>query len=246
MLNSDQITVAICNYNHTQYLKQSIGSIQNQTYQNLDIAVIDDGSDNPEEIGQIVSELINEDNRIRYISFSENRGKWACLNKAIETSASELITAHDADDVSLPSRIERQYLVLKHTNTVHNLCGFFHCWNESEVDHYINFDKQRSMSQMTVVQPEQVYEMARRGFMQEGINHYFTGDFETAGVSALFYKNCWDIGIRFNPPGSGLRILNSEDSDFNLRMTLLTGKTSILREEQYCYRRNTSTNNEMK
>ena len=246
MRNSEKITVAICNYNHEQYLKQSIKSIQDQTWENLDIVVVNDGSQNTELAGQIVSEAAKLDSRIRYITFLENCGKWACLNSAIGSSDTTLFTSHDADDISLPSRIERQFTVLKQTNTVHNLCGFYHCWNEEDVVKYIEEDRVISREKIAMVQPTQVYDMARGGYNQKGINHYFTGDFETAGVSALFYKNCWDIGIRFNPPGIGLRILNSEDSDFNLRMTLITGRTSILKEEQYCYRRNTSTNNEQK
>jgi glycosyltransferase involved in cell wall biosynthesis len=246
MRNSEKITVAICNYNHEKYLKQSIASIQNQTWENLDIVVVDDASTNYDLVMQIVTEAAKLDTRIRYITFEQNCGKWAGLNAAIRSSDAPLFTSHDADDISLPARLERQFMVLKQTNSIHNLCGFFHCWNEDDVAKYIKEDQERILENITIVQPQQVYEMARKGYGQEGINHYFTGDFETAGVSALFYKSCWDIGIRFNPPGTGLRILNSEDSDFNLRMTLLTARSSILKEEQYCYRRNTSTNNEQK
>jgi len=54
------------------------------------------------------------------------------------------------------------------------------------------------------------------------------------------------MGMRFNPPKMGLRVLNSEDSDFNFRVTMAFQKTSVLMEKLYCYRRDTSTNNEMK
>ena len=84
------------------------------------------------------------------------------------------------------------------------------------------------------------------GFKTPGINHYFTGNFETAGVSSMFHKTVWEMGLRFNPPKSGLRILMSEDSDFNCRTTLLLRSTSILLETPYLYRRNTSTNKEEK
>jgi hypothetical protein len=89
-----------------------------------------------------------------------------------------------------------------------------------------------------------VNQLVSAGFQQEYINHYYTGEFETAGVTAMFYKGLWKIGLRFNPPGVGIRVLNSEDSDFNFRCTSLLSQTSILTEQLYCYRRNTSTNNE--
>ena len=62
----------------------------------------------------------------------------------------------------------------------------------------------------------------------------------------MFVKEMWTKGIRFNPPGMGIRLLNSEDSDFNARVTLATVSTTVLLEKLYLYRRNTSTNNEMK
>ena len=52
------------------------------------------------------------------------------------------------------------------------------------------------------------------------------------------------FGTRFLPPDNGLRVLLSEDSDFNFRVTFNTARSSVLLEKLYCYRRNTSTNNE--
>jgi hypothetical protein len=85
-----------------------------------------------------------------------------------------------------------------------------------------------------------------QGMNHPGINHFYTGEIETAGVSALFYRSIWKLGLRFNPPGQGLRVLLSEDSDFNFRMAVTYQKTSIVNEKLYCYRRNTSTNKEEK
>ena len=242
-MNNQKITVVISCYNHSQYLKQSIQSIQNQTWKNLDIVVVDDCSDDADTVASIVNDLAKNDDRIRFIPSTENHGKWWCLNKAIETSDAPIVTSHDADDVSLVDRIERQYLAMQDTGSLHNLCGFYHCYNEDDVSEHAD---KKVTGNRTIATPDKVAKMVSFGIESEGINHYFTGDFETAGVSGMFYKKIWDMGIRFNPPGMGLRILNSEDSDFNARMTLFTGKTSVLVEKLYCYRRNTSTNNEMK
>ena len=64
---NEKILVTICNYNHEDYLKQSIESIQNQTYDNLDICIYDDGSKNKDLIRSIVNEL-SSDKRIRFES----------------------------------------------------------------------------------------------------------------------------------------------------------------------------------
>lgn len=238
-----KVLVTIACYNHGQYLEESVKSITSQTYQNLDICIVDDGSDAGQHIQEIIKSLEGQDSRIRSIMLDKNRGKWFALNEAIRTSGAEFCTAHDADDISLPDRIERQVTCMTQTQTLHNLCGFHHCWSEDDVNHVI--ERYKSPGEMRLISPADVTKAVIFGKQSPGINHYFTGQFETAGVSALFYKQVWEMGVRFNPPGVGLRTLLSEDSDFNFRVTALLGRTSILAEQPYCYRRNTSTNKEL-
>ncbi len=231
------IVVVPC-FNHGNYLRQSVESILNQTWKNLSVVIVNDGSsDSTHEIG---TELLTLD-RVEYISLEDNFGKWRALNTAIERFDSDYVTAQDADDVSLSDRIERQVTSLRETQTLHNLCGFYHCWSEDEVDAHKN---ERVSGDLNTIMSNDVHQMVLAGYKQPGINHYFTGEFETAGVTALFDRRLWELGLRFNPPGVGLRVLNSEDSDFNFRATTLLGRTSILVEKLYCYRRGTSTNNE--
>ena len=242
-MTDKKILVTICNYNHSKYLKESIQSIQNQTYQNLDICIYDDKSEDQEQVKHICENLIANDSRIRVIYSDSNRGKWRGLNSAIASTDAIICTSHDADDISLVDRIEMQYRTLLITQTVHNLCGFHHCWSEEEVAPLKAFRRDREKD-ISVIPSEKVHELVRAGFDHPQINHYFTGQFETAGVTAMFYKNIWDSGIRFNPPEMGLRTLLSEDSDFNFRVTSLFQKTSVTAEKLYLYRRNTSTNKE--
>jgi len=242
-MNSQKILVTICNYNHNQYLEESIKSIQNQSYENLDICVYDDRSTDLENVKDICEKLKTDDSRIRIIYSDSNKGKWNGLNESIQTSDAELCTSHDADDISLKDRIEIQYNTLTRTDTIHNLCGFYHCWNEEEVQKYKDAEYNRKTC-ISVMEPETVLELVNIGASHPNINHYFTGEFETAGVTAMFLRRFWDLGLRFNPPGKGLRTLLSEDSDFNFRMTTLFQRTSVTAEKLYLYRRNTSTNTE--
>jgi len=242
-MEKPKILVTICNYNHERYLKQSIKSIQEQSYDNLDICIIDDGSSNINDVKDIINS-IDTDNRIRVI-YQKNHGKWHALNEAIRTSNAQLCTSHDADDVSLKDRIEIQFRSLTHSNALHNLCGFYHCWDEEEVDKHK--DKRHNGNEgIQLIDNKTVGNMVLTGFNTPGINHYFTGEFETAGVSGMFYKEIWERGIRFNPPEIGLRVLLSEDSDFNFRVTSTFNQTCVTVLPLYCYRRNTSTNKEEK
>jgi len=236
-----KVCVAICNYNHEKYLEESIRSIINQDYEDLDIVVVDDFSDNRSTTRKIVDSF--NDNRVRFLQVERNTGKWNSLNLAFSTTKAQICTSHDADDVSLPWRISSQLITMRETGTVHNLCGFLHCWNEEDVEKGYNIQKPETMK---YVGKEEVLNAVSLGYQTQGINHYFTGAFETAGVSSMFAKWIWDIGFRFNPPAIGTRILHSEDSDFNCRVTLSLRATSVLAETPYLYRRNTSTNKELR
>ena len=214
-----------------------------QTWQDLEILVVDDGSDDQPAVCNLVTKLqTEEDDRIVYLQLPHNTGKWNALNKAIEQTNCQLITTLDADDTCLPERIERQVAALTATNAAHVLTGFHHCWSDEEITKLTA--KSFGVHNLRIVQRAEVREQVLAGRQTPGINHYFTGQIETAGASAMFARDVWEMGIRFNPPGVGTRVLLSEDSDFNFRATALLGVTVILDEKLYCYRRNTSTNKE--
>ena len=120
-----KILVTICNYNHSKYLKQSIESIQNQTHDNLDICVIDDGSEDLNSVKEIM-ESFKDDSRIRFLVNEKNMGKWWCLNKAISTTTALVCTSHDADDVSLKQRIQLQSQIMLEQNNISKLISHSH------------------------------------------------------------------------------------------------------------------------
>lgn len=235
------ITVVVPCFNHGKYLQESVESLLAQTYKNLEIIIVNDGSsDNTVEVAQA---MVAVDTRVKFIDLPENKGKWFALNLAIEKSSGLIITCQDADDLALPERIERQFGALRATESVHNLCGFYHCHSEADV---LENKGKHVTGELKGIEADVVSQMVEYGFITPGINHYFTAEFETAGTSAMFLKALWTAGFRFNPPGMGLRIAASEDSDFNTRITLALRNTSILAEQLYLYRRGTGTNNEQK
>lgn len=231
--NYPLISVIVPCFNHGKYLRESVESLLNQTYKNLEIIIVNDGS--TDETNAVATALEKEHpERIHYIEFSDNRGKWYALNTAIEVSKGVIITAQDADDISLPNRIDRQLETMKATNALHVLCGFHHCHSEEDIEKY---KKELVEGDIKGIPSEVVTKMVEYGFNTNGINHYFTAEFETAGVSAMFLKSIWTLGIRFNPPNLGLRIAMSEDSCINSRITLLLRNTVVLAEKLYLYRR---------
>lgn len=97
------VSILISVYNAGEYLRPSVESILSQTYSNLEILIIDDGT--TDGCMGFIADLT--DPRIRVIS-QKNCGKAVALNRALKELSGEFYAIHDADDVSHPLRIERQ------------------------------------------------------------------------------------------------------------------------------------------
>ena len=103
--NAPKISVLMPVFNGERYLKAAIDSILNQTFQDLELIIIDDGSTDSTE--QIISAY--NDPRIKYYKNPENIGIVASLNKGIDLCTGEFIARMDADDISLPERLQKQW-----------------------------------------------------------------------------------------------------------------------------------------
>jgi len=98
------VSVIIPTYNRAHLVGRAIRSVLNQTYQDFEIIVVDDGStDNTEEVVKGFN-----DDRIRYIRHDENRGGAAARNTGIKAAQGEYIAFLDSDDEWLPEKLERQ------------------------------------------------------------------------------------------------------------------------------------------
>ena len=100
------VSVLIPCYNCEKYVEKAVTSIIEQSYSNLEILVIDDGS--TDNTGSILQELAQKDSRIRYIKNETNLKLIKTLNKGIDLCRGKYIARMDADDISLPTRIVKQ------------------------------------------------------------------------------------------------------------------------------------------
>lgn len=105
-----KVSVVMPVYNSEKYLKESIESILNQSYSDLEFIIINDGS--TDNSFKIIKEYAKLDKRINVIS-RENKGIVYSLNEAIRLAKGEYIARMDADDISAPKRIEKQISFLK-------------------------------------------------------------------------------------------------------------------------------------
>ena len=98
------ISVLMPVYNGEKYLRDAIDSILNQTFTDYEFLIINDGSNDLTD--NIITSY--KDARIKYIINYQNLGLIKSLNKGIRLAEGEFIARMDADDISLPSRFEKQ------------------------------------------------------------------------------------------------------------------------------------------
>jgi glycosyltransferase involved in cell wall biosynthesis len=117
LTNKPLVSVILPVYNADRFLSLAIESILNQTYKNFELIAIDDGSrDNSLDI---LKKYAKKDKRIKIIHNQKNQNIANSLNKGIKIAKGQYIARMDADDQSLPNRIESQVkYLLKHQNIV--------------------------------------------------------------------------------------------------------------------------------
>ncbi|KAF1311689.1 glycosyltransferase family 2 protein [Pseudomonas putida] len=98
------VTVIIASYNHARYIEASINSVVNQTYKNIELLVVDDGSkdDSPAVLKRLQAQHGFD------LRFQANQGLARTLNDAIARAKGDLIVPFGSDDIMLPHRIATQ------------------------------------------------------------------------------------------------------------------------------------------
>lgn len=101
-----KVSVIMSVYNGEKFLRDSIESILNQTFNDFEFIIIDDCS--TDKTADIIKTYSYRDPRIRIITNEQNLGLTKSLNIGINESRGEFIARMDSDDVTLPERFEKQ------------------------------------------------------------------------------------------------------------------------------------------
>lgn len=138
-INNELISVIVPCYNVEKYLDECISSIVNQTYNNLEIILVDDGS--PDKCPKICDEWSQKDLRIKVIH-KENGGLSSARNAGLDIAKGKYISFVDSDDF-----IEKDFIEFLYTNLIkHNgdisCCGYYHYFNSDlkEIRHFKNVE----------------------------------------------------------------------------------------------------------
>ncbi|NOT75942.1 MAG: glycosyltransferase [Cyclobacteriaceae bacterium] len=103
-MNKPLVSVICLCFNHSKFVEEAIRSVQDQTYPNVELIILDDHSEDQsvEVIQRILPRLTNA----KFIPIQNNLGNCRAFNKGLEVASGEFIIDLSADDVLLPERIE--------------------------------------------------------------------------------------------------------------------------------------------
>lgn len=110
-MNKVESSILLSTYNNEDKIISSIKSILKQTYVDFELLIIDDGS--TDSTRELLNGIQKKDSRIKIFSNQKNLGLTRSLNILINESNGELIFRQDADDISLPNRLQNQVAILK-------------------------------------------------------------------------------------------------------------------------------------
>ena len=108
---SPAVSVIIPTYNRSDLVGRSVRSVLDQSYQDFEVIIVDDGSnDNTEEV---IEKFQKQDARIKYIRHATNKGSAAARNTGIKTATGNYIAFQDSDDTWEPVKLEKQIQVFQ-------------------------------------------------------------------------------------------------------------------------------------
>src|SRR5882724_4434338 len=112
------LTIIMPVYNASAFIKEAVESILNQTFNDFELWIVDDGSTD-ESIA--IAKSFN-DHRINFFSNGTNLGRVITVNQIVKSISTQYFTVTDADDGSHPQRLEKQINFLE-SNSDFMMCG---------------------------------------------------------------------------------------------------------------------------
>lgn len=166
-MENELISIVVPIYNVEKYLRQCLDSILNQTYQNFECLLINDGS--PDNSADICREYVEKDSRFKYFE-KENGGLSDARNYGIRQSKGSYITFVDSDDWLENDALQLLYDALKKENADISI-GRYNCYDESRCQ-YLFYDSNPDDS-LEVIEGKEIID-------REGVEEMRNGNWTVA------------------------------------------------------------------
>ncbi len=212
------VTIAIASYNNGKYIERCVESVIHQTYQNLEILIVDDGSSD-DTLSRL--EKYEPDNRIKII-YKENGGLSSVRQMALEMAQGDYISFIDADDYLVSTFVEKMLGKLMSDNSDVCVCSTRFVDEEGHLDER----KSRVMSCVDSVEPISTTNWFKN---YKGISKkiHLSDSWNKMYSVSILRKS----GVTFDMPKG----LNGTDTVFNRKLVLHCPTYSTLKEELYVH-----------
>ena len=214
-MENELISIVVPIYNVENYLRMCLDSIQNQTYQNFECLLINDGSS--DNSADICREYLAKDARFRYFE-KENGGSSSARNFGIERSEGEYVTFVDSDDWLEHDALQLLYDALKKENADISI-GRYNCYDESRCQ-YLFYDSNPDDS-LEVIEGKEIID-------REGVEEMKTGNWTVAYLKLIKRELLQDLPF---PIGK-----MAEDTYWTWKVLLKASKVVYLNRCIYWYR----------
>lgn len=111
--NNELVSIIVPVYNTEKYLVKCLDSILSQSYKNIEVIIIDDGS--IDNCAKIIKDYLQKNKKIKYFK-QENQGQAVARNKGIDISSGKYIQFVDSDDYIKPFMVEKMLTILREEN----------------------------------------------------------------------------------------------------------------------------------
>jgi glycosyltransferase involved in cell wall biosynthesis len=186
--------VIIPAYNAEPFIEETLQSVLSQTYQALEVLVVDDGSS--DRTPEIVERYAQQDARIKLLR-QTNQGVAAARNLAIAHSTGDYIAPIDADDIWYPTKLEKQVQAITQSNAI----GLVYTWSVLIDEHGLPFN-------------------TKKGCTKEGDIYLdlLLGNFVDNGSNPMIRKECIQRVGGYDPQFRRVNAQGCEDWDLYLRI----------------------------
>ncbi len=171
-MNSKLVSVIIPAFNCEKTIAEAIGSILSQSYNNLEVIVVNDNS--TDNTASIVNEMQKSDSRLKIINSDLEDHKrfdaklkrninagYSARNAGLKIAKGDYITFQDGDDISLKNRIEIQVKLLEQYNATHVTTDWFRL-DERYIGKSLDFNRYNNEIKPNVIGPSELVNMARK------------------------------------------------------------------------------------
>ena len=208
------VSVIIPVYNVAPYLNETLDSVVSQSYENLEIIIVDDGSNDGS--GEICDEYAARDKRIRLVH-QENRGVSAARNVALDLATGDYYTFLDSDDAYEPDFVRSLLTALRGNEVEIAVCKY--------TQHY-------TTGKIVRKETDEVFPPIAAGVYNriEAMHALAANTIHLFLWNKLYVKRVWD-NVRF-PEG-----VIYEDIEITFRVFYNCTKVCVIGQPLYCYRK---------